>query len=142
MQHDLESTYIPGYSECRWNKGSTSKAKGPLHPLPVPDDQGNSVCLDFIGPLPEDEGHNCILTITDQLGSDVRLIPTHTDVCTPKLALLFFNKWYCKNGLPLELISDRDKLFVSKFWKALHALTGVHLKMSTAYHPQTDGASE
>ena len=31
---------------------------------------------------------------------------------------------------------------MSKFWKALHKLTGVKLKMSTAYHPQTDGASE
>jgi hypothetical protein len=78
----------------------------------------------------------------DRLGSDIRLIPMCTDISTPKLALLFFNEWYCKNGLPLELISDRDKLFVSRFWKALHALTGVHLKMLTAYHPQTDGASE
>jgi len=31
---------------------------------------------------------------------------------------------------------------MSKFWKALHKLTGVALKMSTTYHPQTDGASE
>jgi hypothetical protein len=31
---------------------------------------------------------------------------------------------------------------MAKFWKALLALTGVHLKMSTAYHPQTDGASK
>jgi transposase InsO family protein len=70
------------------------------------------------------------------------LIPTRTDLTAPKLTILFFNEWYCENGLPLELISDRDKLFVSKFWKALHKLTGVHLKLSTAYHPQTDGASE
>jgi len=42
----------------------------------------------------------------------------------------------------LDIISDQDKLFVSKFWKALHHLTGVKLKMSTAYHPQTDGSSE
>jgi transposase InsO family protein len=57
-------------------------------------------------------------------------------------ANLFFNNWYCKNGLPLSIVSDRDKLFTSKFWKALHRLTGVKLQMSTAYHPQTDGASE
>ena len=31
---------------------------------------------------------------------------------------------------------------MSKFWKALHRLTGVKLKMSTSYHPETDGASE
>src|ERR1700733_9024502 len=64
------------------------------------------------------------------------------DVTAPELALVFFNEWYCKNGLPLKLVSDRDKLFVSKFWKALHKLTGVHLKMSSAYHPESDGSSE
>lgn len=48
----------------------------------------------------------------------------------------------CKNGLPLEIISDHNKLFVSKFWETLHKLTGVKLKMSTAYHPQLDGASK
>jgi hypothetical protein len=118
------------------------KVKGPLHPLPIPDAHGDSVCLDFVGPLPEDEGHNCILTLTNRLGSDIHLIPTRTDISTTKLAAIFFNEWYCKNGLPLELISDRDKLFISKFWKALHTLTGVHLKMSTVYHTQTDGVSE
>jgi hypothetical protein len=39
-------------------------------------------------------------------------------------------------------MSDQDHLFISKCWKALHKLTGVKLKMSTSYHPQTDGASE
>jgi hypothetical protein len=59
-----------------------------------------------------------------------------------EIANLFFDHWYCENGLPLTIISDRDKIFTSKFWKALHRLTGVKLKMSTAYHPQTDGSSE
>ena len=31
---------------------------------------------------------------------------------------------------------------MSKFWIALHKLTGMKLKLSTAYHPETDGASE
>jgi len=50
--------------------------------------------------------------------------------------------WYCENGLPFNIVSDCDKLFVSKFWKALHKLMGVSLKMSSAYHPETDRSSE
>jgi len=96
----------------------------------------------IFGPLLEDEGFNCILTITDHLGSDIQIIPTRTDISAEGLASIFFKHWYCKNGLPLDIISDRDKLFVSKFWKALHRLTGIKLKMSMAYHPQMDGSSE
>lgn len=127
---------------CQCNKGQTSKPKGPLHLLPVPKSRGNSVCLDFMGPLPEDEEFNCVLMITDCLGSDVCIIPTRMNISAQKLASIFFSEWYCKNGLPLKLISDCDKLFVSKFWKALHMLTGMDLKMSTAYHPQMDDGSE
>jgi hypothetical protein len=112
---DLETAYVPACPECQRNKSTTSKPKGLLHPLPVPEAHGDSVCLDFVGPLPEDEGCNCILTLTDRLGSDICLIPTRTDISTAHLASIFFNEWYCENGLPLELISDHDKLFILKF---------------------------
>jgi hypothetical protein len=115
---------------------------GPLHPLPVPDGRCDSVAIDFIGPLPEDDGCNCIASFTDRLGTDIQLAATRTNITAEDFALIFFDKWYCENGLPLEIVSDRDKLFVSKFWAALHKLTGVNLKMSTAFHPETDGASE
>jgi len=64
------------------------------------------------------------------------------DISAEGLAAVFFEHWYCENGLPLDIIFDRDKLFISKFGKALHHLTGVKLKMSMAYHPQMDGSSE
>jgi len=83
-----------------------------------------------------------LATITDHLGADICLIPCHNTITAPQFAALFFDHWYCENGLPREIVSDRDKLFLSHFWKTLHALTGVKLKMSSAYHPQTDGASE
>ena len=50
---------------------------------------------------------------------------------------MVLRKW-----LPLEIISDRDKLFVSQFWQSLHQLTGVKLKLSSSFHPESDGASE
>lgn len=47
-----------------------------------------------------------------------------------------------KNGLPLTIVSDWDKLFMSKLWCTLHAHTCVKLKMSTAYFSETEGSSE
>ena len=76
-----------------------------------------------------------LLTITDRLGSDLHFVPTTKNVTAEKLAVLFFDNWYCENGLPREIISDRDKLFISKFWKHLMLLTRIKSKMSTAYHP-------
>lgn len=142
MRRDLEPLYVPSCEVCQRNKSLTRRPAGPLHPLPVPDARGDSIAMDFVGPLPDDDGYNCLLTITDRLGSDIRIVPTRTDLTAEELAEVFFREWYCNHGLPLEIISDRDKLFISRFLKALHRLTGVNVKMSSAYHPQTDGTSE
>ena len=140
MWTDLEKSYIPLCSDCQWNKSRTTKAPGPLHPLPIPDNCGDSVALNFIGPLPKDDGHNCILTMTHHLGLDYHLI--WTDASAEDIVLLVFNNWYCGNGLPSDFVSDRDILFVSCFWKAFAKLTGVSLKMSSGYHQETNGSSE
>ena len=80
--------------------------------------------------------------MTDTTGADIRIVPTRTDISAKDFAYLFFNNWYCENGLPRTIILDRDKLFVSRFWKRLTKIAGVKLGMSTAFHPETDGASE
>jgi transposase InsO family protein len=46
------------------------------------------------------------------------------------------------HGLSKKFITDRDKLFTSKFWETLTAELRINHKMSTAYHPQTDGQSK
>jgi hypothetical protein len=67
---------------------------------------------------------------------------THSTIAAEHFAAQFFDLWYCENGLPLDIISDHNKLFISKFWKALVKLTGVKLKMLSSYHPETDGSSK
>ena len=119
MRKELETSYVPGCVDCQQNKSATSKPCGPLHPLPIPDAHGDSVVIEFIGPLLPDSGFNQITSLTNCLGSDVCIIPSNTSMTTKELALSFFNNWYCENGLPLEIVSDHDKLFVSRFWKAL-----------------------
>jgi len=142
MQQDLEEGYVKSCPDCQHNKNSMTKLLGPLHPLPIPDQHGDSVTINFISPLPEHEGKNCIVTFTDCLGSNIRVIPTCTNITAEDLATLFFDEWYCENSLPTDIVSDRDKLFILRFWKALHCLTGIKLKMSMAYHPETDSSSE
>ena len=58
------------------------------------------------------------------------------------LAYTFLRVIIANHGLLEEIISDRDKLFTSKFWRSLMALLGANHKLSTAFHPQTDGQTE
>lgn len=71
MQRDLLEAYIPACPDCQRNKGRTACTPGPLHPLPIPDQRGDSITIDFMGPLPKDNGFDAIVTITDRLGADV-----------------------------------------------------------------------
>jgi hypothetical protein len=142
MRKDLVNVYVPSCTDCQRNKNSTSKPSSPLHPLPIPDKCFDSVTIDFIGPLPKDNSFNMIVTMTDRLNADIQLVPCNSNMTAEEFAMIFFDKWFCENGCPLELITDCDKLFVSHFWKALMKLSGIKHKMSMAYHPQTDGVSE
>jgi hypothetical protein len=58
------------------------------------------------------------------------------------VAKVFMENVYKLHGLPAFITSDRDPVFLSRFWKELFSIQGVNLHYSTTYHPQTDGQTE
>ena len=83
-----------------------------------------------------------ICVIIDQLTSMVHVVPSIQTYRATDIAELMFENVYKLHRIPERIISDRDSLFTSNFWKKLHQLIGTQLRMSLAFHPQTDGATE
>ena len=131
---------------CKTSKPSNQKPYGLLNPLSVPSYPWESVGMDFVGPLPEsgnrDGLFDSITVVICLLTSMVHLIPSRTNYSASQLAELIFEHIYKLHGLPRNIISDRDVLFTSTFWKQLHRLIGTRLRLSSAYHPQSDGSTE
>lgn len=128
------------------SKPSNQKSYSILNPLPVLGYPWESIGMDFIGPLPElgnrDGLFNSITVIICLLTSMVHLIPSRTNYNASQLAELMFEHVFKLHGLLKAIISNRDVLFTSTFWKQLHRLIGTWLQLSSAYHPQSDGATE
>jgi hypothetical protein len=82
------------------------------------------------------------MVVTDRFTKYGRFIPYRETWKATDLAHVFVKHVVANHGMPAQLISDRDKLFKSNFWIALMENLGVKHKMSTAYHPQTDGQTE
>lgn len=145
MIDDITS-YCKSCSVCVTSKSSTQQPMGLLRTLEVPKRPWQAIGIDFVGPLPASKNRygefDQICVIIDHLTSMVHLVPTRTTYKAKDMAEVIFDVVYKQHGLPERIISDRDSLFTSTFWKELHGLLGTELRLSSAYHPQTDGATE
>lgn len=133
---------------CSKSKASRHLPYGQLKSPPTPKQAWKSIALDFVVKLPQSKDpltgvdFDSILVITDRLTKYGYFIPYLEASNAEALAYTFLRIIIAQHGLPEEIISDRDKLFTSKFWKSLMAQLGVNHKLSTAFHPQTDGQTE
>ena len=99
--------------------------------------------MDFIVKLPTTpRGHDTVLTVVDLLTKQVHFIAMREASSAKDVADLFFSNIVRHHGLPKAIVSDRDRRFASQFWQALFKSCGTDLRMSTAYHPQSDGQTE
>ena len=82
------------------------------------------------------------MVVVERLTKWAYFIPFLRKATATDLAHVFMEKVFARHGMPAEIISDRDKLFTSQFWQSLMDILGTKHKLSTAYHPQTDGQTE
>jgi hypothetical protein len=135
--------YVQTCESCQRTKPSNLPPAGLLQPLPIPDRPWQTVTMDFVGPLPKTpRGFDSITVFVDKLTKQVHFAPCHTTDSASQIARIFFDHVFRLHGMPTTIVSDRDTKFTSRFWKELSRLMDVHLAMSTAFHPQTDGQTE
>jgi len=72
----------------------------------------------------------------------VHFIATTEKTSAEGLAKLFQDHVWKLHGLPKSIILDRGVQFVAGMMRELNNSLGIQMKLSTAYHPQTDGQME
>jgi transposase InsO family protein len=133
--------YVHENESCQRNKPSQHRRNGLLHPLELPNAPWTSISMDFITDLPELEGCRTIWVVVDCFTKMAHFIPLKEKTAT-YVAKQFVTHIWRAHGLPDDIVSDRDTAFTSKFWTEIMRCLGVKQRMSTAFHPQTDGQTE
>ena len=137
--------YIKEYIKCQQNKSARYKPYRNIQFAPVPKTPWDDVTIDFITKLLKSkdpttaEVYNAIIVIVDRLTKYTIMLPFKEKYNAKQLAFVLLDRLIRDYGIPKLITSDRDKLFTSNYWKTLLGMIRIKLRMSTVYHPQTDG---
>jgi transposase InsO family protein len=141
MTTDIDQ-YVRNCNDCRRATIPRDKTPGLLKPLPIPEQPWQHISMDF-HELPKDKkGYDTVLLLVDRFGKRTISIPCQKTTDAKETARLYIRYVYHIYGPPLTIVSDRGPQFISAFWKEFTSILGIKLKLSTAYHPQTDGQTE
>jgi len=134
--------YVEEYDACQKNKNCMQAPAGKLMPNSIPEKLWSHISADFITKLPLAQGYNSILVVVDRLTKMAHFIPTTEKTTAGGLARLFRDNVWKLHGLPKSIISDRGPQFTAGVMRKLNTMLGIDSKLSTAFHPQTDGQTE
>lgn len=86
--------------------------------------------------------HDSIWVVVDRLTKSAHFFPTKSTQTIEYLARLYIDKNMRLHGVQKETVSDQDSLFTLHSWCTFQKVLGTEIKLSNAYHPQTDSQSE
>ena len=142
MSRDVE-LFVRTCDKCQRNKSGTQKPGGPLQPTETPNKFWECVTMDLITQLPPTAtGYDAIAVFVDKLSKMTHIRPCKTNIDAPEFADLMLDAVFKHHGLPRSIISDRDARFTGKFLTTLADRLEFRQRLSTAFHPQTDGQTE
>jgi hypothetical protein len=111
--------WVRSCAVCQRNKAEHLHPVGLLLPLPVPQGVWTDIALDFIEALPRVRGKSVILTVVDRFSKYCHFIPLAHPYSAESVAQAFFADIIRLHGILLSIVSDRDPVFTSNFWREL-----------------------
>lgn len=118
-----------------------SRQEDLLLPIPVPDRFHSELSIDFMTELPtkDKEDSGFLMGISDRL---LKLVTSEVmqKMSAEDCGERFINFHYRFHGFPRALISDRGSNWVGDFREKFCEIAGIKHRLSTAFHPETDGA--
>ncbi len=138
---------MKGCDVCVASKAVRHKPYRDLQSLPVPTYKWKDPLIDFVTGLPiltnwKGKSYDSILVIVDRLTKMVHYEPVKVTIDAPGLADVIIDVVMRYHSLPNPIVSDRGSVFTSKFWSSLCYYLKIKRKLSTAFHPQTDGPTK
>ena len=142
MKKDI-ADYVAKCPNCQQVKAEHLKPGGLTQIIEVPTWKWEAINMDFVVGLPRTRRqHDSIWVIVDRLTKSAHFIPVKSTYRAEDYARLYIDEIVRWHGIPLSIISDRGAQFTSHFWRSFQKSLGTQVKLSTAFHPQTDGQAE
>ena len=136
MDIDIQE-YVSQCHLCQIGKGGIHYKQGKLAPSELTY-HGHTVHFDFAGPFWKKVS---VLVMICQTTGYVELAVTDGQK-TAHVIFALMHKWYPRHGMPVKLVTDRGKGFISEANRELGKVFGIHNVFTSAYHPQTNAKAE